>query len=124
MLDLRRARVTGSDVWGIEGVRWTRLTDGDRYRSERWQPVFAPDKQRVAGADGPCEVTPSEDVFYNYELVVLAEGLADQTGCASVGGVSWEDDPQWAAELTRGRGFAAYRAGGSTSGVARRPRAT
>ncbi|SCL25115.1 cyanophycinase [Micromonospora nigra] len=115
VLDLRRARVTGSDVWGIEGVRWTRLTDGDRYRSERWQPVFAPNKQRVAGADGPCGVTPSEDVFYNYELVGLAEGLIDHTGCASVAGVSWENEPQWAAELTRGRGFAAYRAGGSTS---------
>ncbi|MER7459906.1 cyanophycinase [Micromonospora sp. NPDC126480] len=114
VLDLRRARTTGGPVWGIEGVRWTRLTAGDRYRSDRWQPVFAPGKQRVTGAD-TCAVTPSEDVFWNYGLVNLAEALIDNAGCASVSDVSWENDPQWEATLTRGRGFAAYRSGEATS---------
>ncbi|MEW2384772.1 cyanophycinase [Micromonospora sp. NPDC047707] len=114
VLDLRRARVTGTPVWGVEGVRWTRLTGGDGYRADRWQPVFGPGKQRVTGAD-TCDVTPSGDVFWNYGLVNLAEGLVDNAGCASVSDVSWENDPQWEATLTRGRGFVAYRAGGSTA---------
>ncbi|WP_410810151.1 cyanophycinase [Micromonospora sp. 067-2] len=115
VLDLRRARVTDSAVWGIDGVRWSRLTDGDRYRADRWQPVVAPGKEPVRGAEGPCAVVPSEDVFYNYELVGLAEGLIGNRGCASVSGTSYEKDPQFEARLTRGRDFAAWRAGESTS---------
>jgi cyanophycinase len=117
VLDLRRARVTDSPVWGIEGVRWSRLTDGDRYRAGRWQPVIAAGKQRVAPAAGPCTVPASDDVFYDYALVGLAEGLVDQAGCASTSGTSYEKDPQFAAEVTRGRGFAGYRAGSTTSYV-------
>ncbi|MFF5175954.1 cyanophycinase [Micromonospora sp. NPDC000089] len=118
VLDLRRARVTSTGgVWGIEGVRWSRLTDGDRYRAERWQPVIAAGKQRVTPAAGPCTVPASDDVFYNYVLVGLAEGLVDQAGCASTSGTSYEKDPQFAAEVTRGRGFAGYRAGSTTSFV-------
>lgn len=115
VLDLRRARVTDAQVWGIEGVRWTRLTSGDRYRVERWQAVVAPGKQRVAGAAGPCPVMPSEDVFYNYELVGLAEGLIGNRGCGSVSGISYEKDPQFEARLTRGRDLAAWRDGTVTS---------
>ena len=115
VLDLRRARVTDSAVWGIEGVRWSRLTTGDRYRSERWQPVIASGKQRVRAASGPCPVVPSEDVFYNYELVGLAEGLVGNRGCVSVSGTSYEKDPQFRATLTRGRGLAAWRVDASTS---------
>ncbi|MGC5305557.1 cyanophycinase [Micromonospora zamorensis] len=115
VLDLRRARVTDSAGWGIEGVRWSRLTSGDRYRSDRWQLVAAPGKQRVRAADGPCPVVPSEDVFYNYELVGLAEGLVGHRGCASVSGTSYEKDPQFEARLTRGRDLAAWRVDASTS---------
>ncbi|MET8254855.1 cyanophycinase [Micromonospora sp. NPDC005197] len=117
VLDLRRARVTESAVWGIEGVRWSRLTSGDRYRSGRWQPVIAPGKQRVRPVAGACTVPASDDVFYDYALVGLAEGLVDQAGCASTSGTSYEKDPQFAAEVTRGRGFAGYRVGSTTSFV-------
>ncbi|MEH0981963.1 cyanophycinase [Micromonospora sp. CPCC 205556] len=118
VLDLRRAEVTSTGgVWGIENVRWSRLTEGDRYRAGRWQPVIAPGKQRVSPAAGPCTVPPSDDVFYDYALVGLAEGLVDQAGCESTSGTSYEKDPQFAAEVTRGRGFAGYRAGESTSFV-------
>ncbi|TWJ24379.1 cyanophycinase [Micromonospora endolithica] len=114
VLDLRRARTTAGPVWGVEGVRWTRLTEGDRYRSDRWQPIFAAGKKRVVGAPG-CAATPTEDVFWNYGLVTNAEALIANAGCASVVDVSYEDDPRWQATLTRGRDFAAYRAGESTS---------
>ncbi|MFC4148773.1 cyanophycinase [Micromonospora mangrovi] len=116
VLDLRRARVTDTGgVWGIEGVRWSRLTAGDAYRANGWRVVVAAGKAPVTAVDGPCTVPASDDVFYNYALVGLAEGLAGQAGCASVGGTSYEKDPQWAARLTRGYGFAAYRAGESTT---------
>ncbi|MEW1587692.1 cyanophycinase, partial [Micromonospora vinacea] len=115
VLDLRRARVTDAEIWGIEGVRWTRLTTGDRYRAERWQPVVAPGKQRVIAAADSCPVVPSEDVFYNYELVGLAEGLIGNRGCESVSGTSYEKDPQFEARLTRGRDLAAWRDGAVTS---------
>ncbi|NES14830.1 MULTISPECIES: cyanophycinase [Micromonospora] len=108
VLDLRTARVTGAQPWGIEGVRWSRLTAGDSYRADGWRVVVAAGKAPVVPSAGPCTVSPSDDVLYNYALVGLAEGLAAQAGCASVGGTSYEKDPQWAAELTRGRGFAAY----------------
>ncbi|MEV4665011.1 cyanophycinase [Micromonospora echinofusca] len=114
VLDLRWARTTRTPVWGVGGVRWTRLTEGDQYRSDRWQPVIARSKQRVTGVPG-CDVTPTGDVFWNYGLVTGAEALIDNAGCASVSDVSYEDDPRWEATLTRGRGFAAFRAGGSTS---------
>ncbi|GAB3169500.1 cyanophycinase [Micromonospora palomenae] len=118
VLDLRRARVTDTGgVWGVEGVRWSRLTEGDRYRAERWQPVIAAGKERVIPAAGPCTVPPSDDVFYDYALVRLAEGLVDQAGCGAASGTSYEKDPQFAAEVTRGRGFAGYRAGSTTSFV-------
>ncbi|MGK5441902.1 cyanophycinase [Micromonospora sp. URMC 105] len=118
VLDLRRARVTSTDgVWGVEGVRWSRLTEGDRYRAERWQPVIAAGKEKVSPAAGPCTVPPSDDVFYDYALVGLAEGLVNQAGCSSTSGTSYEKDPQFAAEVTRGRGFAGYRAGSTTSFV-------
>ncbi|MFC0004954.1 cyanophycinase [Micromonospora siamensis] len=113
VLDLRRARVTdNAGVWGVEGVRWSRLTAGDAYRANGWRPVLAAGKTRVTGTDGPCTVPPSDDVFYDYGLVGLAEGLAEQAGCDAVHGTSYEKDPQWAAELTRGKGFAAYRGSG------------
>ncbi|SBT51234.1 cyanophycinase [Micromonospora auratinigra] len=116
VLDLRTARVTSvGGVWGIEGVRWSRLTAGDSYRADGWRVLVAPGKPPVVAADGPCTVAPSDDVLYNYALVGLAEGLAAQAGCASVGGTSYEQEPQWAAELTRGRGFAAYRGATATS---------
>ncbi|MEU1590728.1 cyanophycinase [Micromonospora sp. NPDC005710] len=111
VLDLRRAQVTDAQVWGVEGVRWTRLTTGDTYRAERWEPVVAPDKERVTAVAGPCPVVPSEDVFYNYELVGLAEGLIGNRGCGSVSGTSYEKDPQFEARLTRGRDLAAWRGG-------------
>ncbi|MET7950146.1 cyanophycinase [Micromonospora sp. NPDC005324] len=115
VLDLRQARVTDSQLWGIEQVRWSRLTTGDRYRAERWQLVVAPGKQRVTAAAGPCPVVASEDVFYNYEIVALAEGLVGNRGCGSVSGTSYEKDPQFEARLTRGRDLAAWRAGAATS---------
>jgi cyanophycinase len=116
VLDLRRARVTDTGgVWGIQGVRWSRLTAGDAYRANGWRVVVAAGKAPVVAADGACTVPPSDDVFYDYALVGLAEGLAAQAGCASVGGTSYEKDPQWTARLTRGYGFAAYRAGESTT---------
>ncbi|MEH0819166.1 MULTISPECIES: cyanophycinase [unclassified Micromonospora] len=118
VLDLRRARVTSTGgVWGVEGVRWSRLTEGDRYRAERWQPVIAAGKEKVTPAAGPCTVPPSDDVFYDYALVGLAEGLVNQAGCTSTSGTSYEKDPQFAAEVTRGRGFAGYRAGSTASFV-------
>ncbi|MGW4296698.1 cyanophycinase [Micromonospora chersina] len=110
VLDLRRARVTDhGGVWGIEGVRWSRLTAGDAYRAAGWRTVVGTGKPPVVPAGGPCAVAPSSDVFYDYAMVGLVEGLAAQAGCASVGGTSYEKDPQWEAHLTRGRGFAAYR---------------
>ncbi|MFB9237715.1 cyanophycinase [Plantactinospora siamensis] len=118
VLDLRRARVTSTGgVWGIEGVRWSRLTAGDSYRPQRWQPVIAGGKRRVVPVAGPCTVPPSDDVFYNYALVTLAEGLVEQAGCAAVTGTSYEKEPRFAAELTRGHGFAGFRSGDSTSFV-------
>ena len=69
----------------------------------------------VVPADGPCSVAPSDDVFYNYELVRLAEGLVGQAGCDTVAGTSYEKDPQWKAELSRGYGFAGWKAGASLS---------
>ncbi|MFI7307474.1 cyanophycinase [Micromonospora aurantiaca] len=117
VLDLRRARVTGHDgVWGVEGVRWSRLTAGDAYLAPRWTVVPAPGKPRVRPAAGPCTAVPSEDVFYDYAMVGLVEeGLAARTGCVAVGGTSYEKDPQWAARLTRGAGFAAYRGATATT---------
>lgn len=111
VLDLRRARVTDQGgVWGIEGVRWSRLTAGDVYLAPRWTVVPAAGKPRLRPAAGPCTATPSEDVFYDYAMVGLVEdGLVARTGCVAVGGASYEKDPQWAARLTRGAGFAAWR---------------
>ncbi|MDG4810966.1 cyanophycinase [Micromonospora sp. WMMD1120] len=115
VLDLRRSRVTDTRVWGIEGVRWSRLTTGDRYRAERWQPVVAPGKQPVRAAAGPCPVAASDDVFYNYEMVGLAEGLVANRDCDSVSGTSYENSPRFEARLARGRDLAGWRAGDVTS---------
>ncbi|MDG4800325.1 cyanophycinase [Micromonospora sp. WMMD980] len=117
VLDLRRARVTGRDGgWGIEGVRWSRLTAGDAYLAPRWTVVPAAGKPRLRPEAGPCVATPSEDVFYDYAMVTLVEtGLAARTGCVAVGGTSYEKDPRWAARLTRGAGFAAFRGASATT---------
>lgn len=116
VLDLRTARVADSGgAWGIDGVRWSRLTAGDAYRADGWRVVVATGKSPVTATEGPCTVAASDDVFYNYAMVGLVEGLAAQAGCPSVGGTSYERDPQWAARLTRGRDFAAYGAGALTS---------
>lgn len=117
VLDLRRARVTDHDgVWGIEGVRWSRLTAGDAYDAPRWRLVPTAGKPRVRPAAGACTATPSEDVFYDYAMVGLVEdGLAARAGCVAVGGTSYEKDPVWVARLTRGPGFAAWRGATATA---------
>ncbi|MCZ7436937.1 cyanophycinase [Micromonospora sp. WMMC241] len=117
VLDLRRARVTEhGGVWGIAGVRWSRLTAGDVYVAPRWTVVPAAGKPRVRPEAGPCAATPSEDVFYDYAMVGLVEtGLAARAGCVAVGGTSYEKDPRWVATLTRGTGFAAFRGASATT---------
>jgi cyanophycinase len=117
IFDLRAAITdTYQGQWRIRNVRWSYLTRGDEFYPLVHVARFAGDKQRVQPAS-TCQLTPSDDIFYNYALVKLTVGLADNGGCASVSGTSYEDDPLFAATVTRGWGWRAARAGASTSFV-------
>jgi cyanophycinase len=100
--------------WRIRNVTWSYLTNGDRYFPLLHAPLIAADKTRVQPTT-QCTLTPSDDIFYNYALVKLTIGLADNGGCGSISGTSYEDDPLFAASVTRGWGWRAFRAGASTS---------
>jgi cyanophycinase len=109
VFDLRSATVDRyHGQWRIRGVRWSYLTGGDTYQPTAWHTRFASAKSRVNGSSG-CDVRPSEDVFYDYAMVDLAVGLADDRDCDSVSGTSYEHGPTFEARLTRGRSFTAFR---------------
>ncbi|HET8661863.1 MAG TPA: cyanophycinase [Micromonosporaceae bacterium] len=115
ILDLRTA-VVGSvgGRWAISGVRWSYLVDGDSYHTGLWQvakgagsAVLTPDS-RVAGPG-------TSNVFGSYALRDAAFDLADAGLSTTVTGRTAETTPQYAVDLTKVTGFAAYTTDGATA---------
>ena len=122
VLDLGGARVAtdAAGRWGVDGVRWTWLTGGDRYVPETDTVVPWRGTSPLRRVDRPVGVTTS-DVFSSlrgsspgYELVGLARDLVGTTQ-PSASGSTLEDDPRFVVTLRQDARTAARTRDGATA---------
>ncbi|MFI5904577.1 cyanophycinase [Streptomyces cyaneofuscatus] len=134
VLDLRRARtttampggreraprkVTGSGTPGpgrsLSGVRYSYLTDGDRYDPRHWRALPAPGKRPLA----PRSVTPvpaNTDVFHSvanpdgvpYSFLTTARALAATRVQHQAEATTYEDGPRFTVTFRKAPGFTAW----------------
>lgn len=120
VLDLRPARVGHGVDWSLSDVRYSYLTDGDRYDPRRWQTLPAAGKRPLA----PYTATPvaaNTDVFYSaanpvgvpYSFLRTARALAT-TAQHSAEATTYEDGPRFTVTFTKPPAFTAFSGDGST----------
>ncbi|MCK0117411.1 cyanophycinase [Isoptericola sp. S6320L] len=119
LLDLRDARPrTSRGEWSIRGVRWSWLTDGDRYDAARRDvtPSAAARELRptVRGTDARRTDVFSSLAGDGTEFVLsdLARALASSKDRRTTG-TTFETDPRFQVGLVEGPGFRAYTTDGS-----------
>ena len=110
VMDLRRAstgRRGGS--WSIDGVRWSRLTSGDRYDPRTWRTRPAADTRPLVPVDRPLTV-PLTDAFSSpkgdggdYRLLDVADDLLVSAQASRVTATTYEDAPRYAVTLRETR---------------------
>ncbi|MGW0608340.1 cyanophycinase [Streptomyces sp. NPDC002640] len=130
VLDLRRARATegaaeaggtagtaGAEAgtWSVRGVRYTYLTDGDRYDPRRWLPLPAPGKRPLRpGSTAP--VPANHDVFHSvanpdgvpYSFLNTARALAATRAQRTAEATTYEDGPRFTVTFDKAPGFTAW----------------
>lgn len=118
VLDLREVEAsTRRGTWSLRGVRYSYLTDGDRYDAQRWQPVPAPHKRRYVARD-TAAVPVNGDVFFSranpdgtpYALLTTARALAATRAQRTATGTTYESGPRFTVTLGKRHGFRAFTA--------------
>ncbi|WP_405009746.1 cyanophycinase [Kitasatospora sp. NBC_01539] len=123
VLDLRRARTRTADGrWAVDGVRYSYLTDGDRYRPHSWTVRPAPAKDRLR-ATGTTPVPANHDAFYSvddpngapYSLSGTALALTAQRTQHTATATTYETGPVFTVTLQRRPGTRAWTSDGATA---------
>ncbi|PFG43364.1 cyanophycinase [Isoptericola jiangsuensis] len=121
VLDLRAARTTEvRGHWGIMNVRWTSLSDGDRYDPARWATTPAPGSTTWR-PDAWGIQAQRTDIFSSlagdgteFVLSDLAHDLASSRDRATIG-TTYESGPTYRALLVEGADFRARSHDGATA---------
>ncbi|GGX46804.1 cyanophycinase [Streptomyces chryseus] len=120
VFDLRRARATDADQWSLRGVRYSYLTDGDRYDPRRWDTLPAAGKRPLEpSSTDPVPANP--DVFYSaanpagvpYSFLTTARSLASTSAQRTAEATTYENGPRFAVTFAKGPRFTAW--GGDSS---------
>ncbi|MCD0480856.1 cyanophycinase [Streptacidiphilus sp. ASG 303] len=123
VLDLRAARTgTFHGRWSIEGVRYSYLTDGDRYDPKRWRAYPAEGKEPLTPASHDA-VPANNDVFYSidnpdgtpYSFSGTARALAATDAQRTATARTFETGPAFEVDFTKGRHYHAYSEDGATA---------
>ncbi|MFE2916780.1 cyanophycinase [Kitasatospora indigofera] len=123
VLDLRRARArTGTTGWSVDHVRYSYLTDGDRYDPRTWQARPADGKSPLRPA-GTAPVPANTDVFYSvdnpdgvpYSFSGTARALVATTAQRSATATTYESAPGFRVTLTRTGDTRAWTTDGRTA---------
>ncbi|MFF4341500.1 cyanophycinase [Kitasatospora sp. NPDC001540] len=123
VLDLRSARTgTTGGHWTIDGVRYSYLTDGDRYDPRTWHAQAGAGKRPLtATADTP--VPPNHDAFYSaadpdgrpYSFSGTARALTATTAQRTATADTFESAPAFTALLRKRGDTRAWTADGTTA---------
>ncbi|WP_309144065.1 cyanophycinase [Streptomyces sp. PKU-MA01144] len=121
VLDLRAARTaTSARGWSIDGVRYSYLTDGDRYDAHSWRPEPGPGK-RPYTPSGTTPVAANGDVFYSaanpdgvpYSFRSTARALAATRAQRTAAATTFETAPRFLVVLGKRPPFRAWSTDGS-----------
>ncbi|WP_406390029.1 cyanophycinase [Streptomyces sp. NBC_00887] len=122
VLDLRRARTAREGNWSLRGVRYSYLTEGDRYDPRRWLTFPAVDKRPLAPRSN-APVPANADVFYSaanpagvpYSFLTTARSLAATNAQQTAAATTYENGPRFTVTFAKVPGFTAWSGDGSTS---------
>ncbi|MFI8357463.1 cyanophycinase [Streptomyces cyaneofuscatus] len=128
VLDLRQARATTTPPprkrqeggaprpgWSLSGVRYSYLTDGDRYDPRHWRALPAPGKRPLV----PRSVAPvpaNTDVFHSvanpdgvpYAFLTTARALAATRVQQQAEATTYENGPRFTVTFRKAPGFTAW----------------
>ncbi|MFC8231085.1 cyanophycinase [Streptomyces sp. NPDC057287] len=118
VLDLRRARGTDgteAGTWSVSGVRYSYLTDGDRYAPRTWLALPAPGKRPLLPRS-TAPVPANGDVFYSvanpdgvpYSFLDTARALAATRAQRTAAATTYEDGPRFTVTFDKAPGFVAW----------------
>ncbi|MET9613800.1 cyanophycinase [Kitasatospora indigofera] len=123
VLDLRRARTrTGTTGWSVDHVRYSYLTDGDRYDPRTWQARPADGKSPLRPT-GTAPVPANTDIFSSvdnpdgvpYSFSGTARALVATTAQRSATATTYESAPAFRVTLTRTGDTRAWTTDGHTA---------
>ncbi|MFF1868222.1 cyanophycinase [Kitasatospora herbaricolor] len=123
VLDLRRARThAGPGGWSVENVRYSYLTDGDRYDPRTWQARPADGKSPLRPT-GTAPVPANTDVFSSvdnpdgvpYSFSGTARALAATTAQRSATATTYESAPAFRVTFTKAGDTRAWTTDGRTA---------
>ncbi|WP_258049566.1 hypothetical protein [Streptomyces finlayi] len=121
VLDLRPGRAAHGAAWSLSGVRYSYLTDGDRYEPRHWRTLPAAGKRPLT----PHTATPvaaNTDVFCSaanpagvpYAFLRTARALAATSAQRSAEATTYEDGPRFTVTFSKPPAFTAWSDDGST----------
>lgn len=118
VLDLRRARAAhGGTGWSLSGVRYSYLTDGDRYDPRHWHTLPAPGKRPLTPRSAvPVPVPANTDVFHSaanpagtaYSFLGTARDLAATRAQREATATTYEAGPRFTVTFRKVPGFTAW----------------
>ncbi|MFC6600379.1 cyanophycinase [Kitasatospora paranensis] len=123
VLDLRNARTRQRDAgWSIDNVRYSYLTDGDRYNPLTWHAEPATGKT-VLRADSATPVPSNNDVFYSvdnpegtpYSFSGTARALTATTAQRTATATTYESAPTFQVTFTKTGATRAWTTDGHTA---------
>ncbi|MGW8888114.1 cyanophycinase [Streptomyces sp. NPDC055749] len=115
VLDLRHAHATHGASWSLSGVRYSYLTDGDRYDPLHRRTLPATGKRPLA-ASAATPVPANTDVFYSaanpagvpYSFLTTARALAATKAQRTADATTYEDGPRFTITFTKPPAFTAW----------------
>ncbi|SDJ58615.1 cyanophycinase [Streptomyces indicus] len=115
VFDLRAADAyTSNGEWALDAVRYSQLTDGDRYDPYTWGVTPAAGRTALVPRDRSAR-RASNDVFSAYVFTGNASDLATSGRSTRMTDYSYQTGPEFAVELRKpATGYSAWTADGRT----------